>query len=141
MSPKFTFVTPGASELPHSLFASEVAWFIACGVFVNDKANGGWFLFYCKLMQLWLMGAGFENTGIVLGKWNVSSVIPRLYGWIHKILRFSQLLVELWVSNQGYSQSAGSQSVVTIASSQLRGPQLESYGKASFRFLLYEICV
>ena len=41
------------------------------------------------------------------------------YGWVYKTLRRPQLLLELWVPNQGYSQSAGSQSVVVIAGSQL----------------------
>ena len=49
-------------ELPQVLFASEVVYISACGVFVNDLTNYGWFFFYCKLMVLWLMGVGFENT-------------------------------------------------------------------------------
>ena len=28
---------------------------------------------------------GFENTCTVSGKWNVSRVMPRLYGWVYKI--------------------------------------------------------
>ena len=41
------------------------------------------------------------------------------YGWVHKILRLPQLLVELWVPNHGYSQPGGSQSVVITAGFQL----------------------
>ena len=57
--------------------------------------NGCWFLFCCKLMLLWLMGFGFENTDTFSRIWNVARVIPRLYGWVYKILRLTQLLDEL----------------------------------------------
>ena len=53
-----------------------------------------WFLFYCGLMLLWVMGVGFDNTCAVSGKWNVSRVIPRLYGWVYKTFRLSPLVVE-----------------------------------------------
>ena len=33
-SPRFPYITPGVWELSHSLFASEVAYFSMCGVFV-----------------------------------------------------------------------------------------------------------
>ena len=62
MSPRFLYVTPGVWELPHSLFASEAAYFSICEVFVDDKANGGWFLFYWRLLLLWVMAVGFDNT-------------------------------------------------------------------------------
>ena len=39
---EISFVTQAS---PQSFFASEVAQFSACGVFVHDLANGGWFLF------------------------------------------------------------------------------------------------
>ena len=45
-------------------------------------------------MLLWVMGAGFCNTCTVSGKWNVSRVIPRFYGWVYKTLRLSPLVVE-----------------------------------------------
>ena len=74
-------------------------------------------------MLLWVMGVGPENTCTVSGKWSdVSRVIPKLYGGVYKILRLPQLLFELWVPNQGYSQSAGTQSVVITAGFQLGGP-------------------
>ena len=38
-------------------------------------------------------GVGFDNTYTVSGKWNRSKVIPRLYGWVYKTLRLSQLVV------------------------------------------------
>ena len=43
MSPRFSCVTAGVWELPLTLFASEVALFSACGVPVDDYANGGGF--------------------------------------------------------------------------------------------------
>ena len=43
MNPRFSCVTAGIRELPLSLFASEVALFSACGVSVDDYANGGRF--------------------------------------------------------------------------------------------------
>ena len=36
MSPRFSCVTTGVRELPLSLFASEVAYFRACGGPVDD---------------------------------------------------------------------------------------------------------
>ena len=44
-------------------------------------------------MLLWVMGVGFENTCTVSGKENVFKVIPRLYGWIYKTLKFFPLAV------------------------------------------------
>ena len=43
-------------------------------MFVDDKANGGWFLL------LWVIGVGFENTCTVSGKWNsgLSSIAVRV---------------------------------------------------------------
>ena len=55
-----------------------------CVVFVNDKANGGWILFYWGLKLLWVMREGLENTCTASGTSNVSTVIPRLYGWLYK---------------------------------------------------------
>ena len=58
-----------------------------------------------RLSQLWLvfvllglillgvMGVGFD-TCTVSRKWNVSRVIPRLYGWVYKTLRLFPLAVE-----------------------------------------------
>ena len=40
------------------------------------------------------MGVEFDNACTVSEKLNVSRVIPRLYGWVYKTLRLSQLLVE-----------------------------------------------
>ena len=37
---------------------------------------------------------GFENTCLVLGKFNVSRIIPRLYEWVYKTLRLSPLVTE-----------------------------------------------
>ena len=59
-------------------------------------------------MLLWVMGVGLENTCTVSGKWNVTRVVPRLYGRVYKILSLLPLLVELQVPNLGDSQAAGS---------------------------------
>ena len=54
-----------------------------------------WLVFVLwSLMLLWVMGVRFDNTCTVSGKWNVSRVIPRLYGWVYKTLRLSTLVVE-----------------------------------------------
>ena len=37
---------------------------------------------------------GFDNTCTVSEKWNVSRVIPRLYGWVYKSSRLTPLVVE-----------------------------------------------
>ena len=70
-------------------------------------------------MLLWVMGVGFYNTCTVLGKWNVSRVIPRLYGWVCKTLRLSLLVVDHSV-------------VVMNAVFQSRRSQIESYGEPIF---------
>ena len=43
-------------------------------------------------MLLWVMGVGFENACTVSGKWNVTRVTPRLYGWVYKILRLPTII-------------------------------------------------
>ena len=90
-----------------------------------------WWLVFVLLrfMLLQVMDVEFENTCTVSRKCSVSRVIPvipRFVGMVYKVLRLPQSLVELWVPNQGYSQSASSQWVVITAGSQLEG-QLESY--------------
>ena len=45
-------------------------------------------------MLLLVMVVGFENTCTVSGKWNVSRVIPRLYGWVYKTWRLFPLADE-----------------------------------------------
>ena len=65
----------------------------------------------------------FGNTCIVSEKWNVSRFIPRLYEWIYKLfLSLHHFLIELWVLNQRYYQSVGSQSKVTTVGFQLEDP-------------------
>ena len=58
----------------------------------------------------------------------VFRVIPKLYRWVYKILRLSQLLVELWVPSHGYSQLAASQSVVITAVPNYGHPILNFIG-------------
>ena len=45
-------------------------------------------------MPLWVLMVGFDNTCAASGKWNVSRVFPKLYGWVYKTLRLSPLVVE-----------------------------------------------
>ena len=48
--PKIPFVYPsGLGASPQSFF-------------VDYKANGGWILLYWRLMLLWVIGVGFDNT-------------------------------------------------------------------------------
>ena len=60
-----------------------------------------------------VMGVRFDKTCTVSEKWNVTSVIPTLYGWVYK--RLSPVVVEHIV-------------VVMTAVSQSRQSQIESYG-------------
>ena len=60
-----------------------------CGVFVDDSANGGWFLLCVRLMLLWMMCVGFNNTCTVSEKWNFFRVIARHFGWAYKNLTLS----------------------------------------------------
>ena len=53
---------------------------------------GQWwlFLFRWRLMLLSVIAVRFKNTGPVSGKWNVSRVVPRLYGfrsWCYSKIR------------------------------------------------------
>ena len=61
--------------------------------FVDDKANGGWILFYWRLMLLWVIGVGFDNTSTLSVKWNITRIVSKLFGWVYIILRFPSLLV------------------------------------------------
>ena len=75
-----------------------------------------WLVFdFLGFMLLRVMGLGFDNTCTVSGKWNVTRIISRLYGWPYKTLRPSKLVVEYSV-------------VVMTAGSQSRRSQTESYG-------------
>ena len=38
-----------------------MAWFSVFGVFVDDQADGGWFLLHWRLMLLWVMSVWFEG--------------------------------------------------------------------------------
>ena len=94
----------------------------------------------CKwLSQWWLVFVLMEvdaTLGVGCGIWQhfhsfreikCLQGIQRLYGWVCEILRLPQSLVELWIPNHGYSQSAGSQSLVITACSQLGESQFEFY--------------
>ena len=41
-----------------------------------------------------VIGVEFDNTCAVSGKWNLSRIIPRLYGLVYKTLRLCPLVVE-----------------------------------------------
>ena len=69
-------------KIPLSLFWSKLAQLNACDVFVDDQGNDGWFLFYQRLILLWVIGVVRENTCTVSGKSNFSRVHPKLYGWV-----------------------------------------------------------
>ena len=45
-------------------------------------------------MLLGVIGVGVDSTWTVFQKWNVSRVIPRLYGWVYKTLKLSPLVIE-----------------------------------------------
>ena len=102
------------------------AWWRVCRVFAEIKSMVACFCFNWRFMLLWVMGVGFDNTCTVSGKWNVSRLIPRLYGWVCKTLRLSPLVVEHSV-------------VVMTAGFQLRRSQIESYGQPIFysRFMKF----
>ena len=78
---------------------------------------------YWGLMLLWVMGAGFDNTCAVSGKWNVSRVIPRLYRWVYKTVRLSPLVIE---HDYGFPIKTITDWIPWVA---------------NFRFPFYEICV
>ena len=89
-----------------------------------------------------LMGVGSENTCTVFGKWSVSMVVSRPYGWVNKFFKIIPIITSTAGSCLGSSQSTGSQ----------RGYNWEyrnrGWGRAvwilwvaNFRFAIYEICV
>ena len=49
-----------------------------CGHYKNEERERE------RLMLVWVMGLGFENTCKVSGKSTVSRVIRRLYEWVYK---------------------------------------------------------
>ena len=101
----FCSVTPGVETFSSDLLRAE--WCkLTCG------GGAGFVLLEVDTTTL---SVEFENTCIVSGKWNVSRVIPRLYGLIYKTLRFFPLVIEQIV-------------VVMIVGSQSRRFQVESYG-------------
>ena len=66
-------------ETPIQVFSCEICVILLRTLFYTQNLR--WFLIYWMLMLLWVMGAGFEKTYVVSGKWHVSRVIPRLFGW------------------------------------------------------------
>ena len=82
---------------------------------------------------------GFENTCTVSGKWNISRVVPRLYGWVYKILKATPFIGSTTSSHQRDSHSAGPHSVVVTADSQ-SGVQVRILWVTNFPLPLYEIC-
>ena len=61
--------------------------------FVDYKANGGSILLCWRLMLLWVIGVGFDNTSTLSVKWNITRIVSKLFGWVYIILRFPSLLV------------------------------------------------
>ena len=53
------------------------------------------------------MNVGFENTCTVSRSEIVSMVVPRLYGWVYKILKTIPLLVQLRVPIRGTTTQQG----------------------------------
>ena len=45
------------------------------------------------------MGVGFKNTCTVLGKWNISKVVPGLFGWIYKTNKIVRSAFSLQVTS------------------------------------------
>ena len=107
MSPRFPFTTSGVWEL--SLRSRNLVC-VVCFCSIGD-----W-----SLKLLWEMRVGFENTCTATGKWNVSRVIPRLYGWVCKIWRLFPLADEKSVA-------------IMTASSQSRRSQIVSSGRLWLR--------
>ena len=97
-----------------------------------------WWLVCVPLEVGVTLGLEFEKTCSVSGKWNVSNVFPRLYGWVYKIFRFPllPLVLELrvtimrthaqWVPNCGFP---------------LRGTAVWILWVPNFWFWFYETCV
>ena len=54
MSTKLPFIALGVKSFPQTY--RERGGVIQCVWSVDDRANGGWFLFDCGLMLLWVMG-------------------------------------------------------------------------------------
>ena len=51
--------------------------------------------FYWRLMLILVMGVRFESACTVSGKLNVSRVVPRLYGWVSKLVFAGNYLAQV----------------------------------------------
>ena len=114
MGSRFLFATPGVWELPLRPTASAVRNFV-CGV----CRWLGWRWLVLGLLRVDItLGDGcgiWEHSCTVSGKWNISRVILRLYGWVYKTWRLMPLADEQSVA------------VMTVGS-QSRRSQIVSYG-------------
>ena len=70
-------------------------------------------------------GCGMRTFALFQGSEMSPGLFRDFMDGVYKILILTQLLIELRVPNQGYSQTAGSQSVIITAGSQLAGPQFK----------------
>ena len=84
MSPCFLLLPQGFEsflwDLPRSRWRNLVCVCSVC----RRLSYGGWLV----------MGVGFKNICTVWREWNVSRVIPRLYGWVYKTWRLFPLADE-----------------------------------------------
>ena len=71
------------------IFLALPQWFRSFpSVFLVDyKANGGSILLYWRLMLLWVIGVGFDNTSTLSLKWNFTRIVSKHFGWVYIILR------------------------------------------------------
>ena len=92
MSPRFPFATSEVWKLPRARWHNLVC--VCVCVCVCVRVCSQWWLVFALLGVDATLGVRFEITHIVSGKWNVSKVIPRLYGRVYKTLRLSPLVNE-----------------------------------------------
>ena len=81
---RFSCVNLGVESFSSDL--PETGGIIQCVWSACDETISGQFLLYWDLKLLQVMGAGFKNTCTASGKSNISKAVPRLFGWIYKIV-------------------------------------------------------
>ena len=109
----------------------RVSWCIQCVWSVCRWLSHWWlfFLFCWRLMLLWMMGVGFENTCAVSRKWYVSRDVPRLYEWVYIALTKTHEL-------NRWKLCSSCDSGLPLRRKPVRFPWV-----VSFRFMFYKINV
>ena len=88
--PKIFLCYPRSSGTSYQSFCKWGGVLSACLYLIKLIIVG----FCWRLMLLVVMSVGFENICTVSEKWNVSKFVPRIYGWVYKIIWLTSITTE-----------------------------------------------